>query len=193
MNIVNYKNIVLLTICIFLCIGVKAQDINTVSAKVIRTEHNALLTKDTTADGYFYYKYPDKMCIRLNDKKDMLLMDGSTYTLMEDGEKSIAKGKIMELFNVLQNVLQNIISNNPMADVTLCEVAQIDKNGNTITITPKINAKNKRHIVFTSFVIKFDKNSLKSIRMNKTGENYTQYDMYDYTTNCNVSDNVFIP
>lgn len=141
MNIVNYKNIVLLTICIFLCIGVKAQDINTVSAKVIRTEHNALLTKDTTADGYFYYKYPDKMCIRLNDKKDMLLMDGSTYTLMEDGEKSIAKGKIMELFNVLQNVLQNIISNNPMADVTLCEVAQIDKNGNTITITPKINAK----------------------------------------------------
>ncbi len=193
MNIVNYKNIVLLTICIFLCIGVKAQDINTVSAKVIRTEHNALLTKDTTADGYFYYKYPDKMCIRLNDKKDMLLMDGSTYTLMEDGEKSIAKGKIMELFNVLQNVLQNIISNNPMADVTLCEVAQIDKNGNTITITPKINAKNKRRIVFTSFVIKFDKNSLKSIRMNKTGENYTQYDMYDYTTNCNVSDNVFIP
>lgn len=133
------------------------------------------------------------MCIRLNNKKDMLLMDGNTYTLMEDGEKSIAKGKIMELFNVLQNVLQNIISNNPMADVTLCEAAQIDKNGNTITITPKINAKNKRRIVFTSFVIKFDKNSLKSIRMNKTGENYTQYDMYDYTTNCNVSDNVFIP
>lgn len=61
------------------------------------------------------------MCIRLNNKKDMLLMDGNTYTLMEDGEKSIAKGKIMELFNVLQNVLQNIISNNPMADVTLCE------------------------------------------------------------------------
>ena len=120
-------------------------------------------------------------------------MDGNTYTLMENGEKSIAKGKIMELFNVLQNVLRDIICNNPIADVTLCEAAQIDKNGNTITITPKINAKNKRRIVFTSFVIKFDKNSLKSIRMNKTGENYTQYDMYDYTTNCNVNDNVFIP
>lgn len=193
MNIVNYKNIVLLIICIFLCIGAKAQKTNTVSAKVIKTEHNELLTNDTKTDGYFYYKHPDKMCIRLNNQEDMLLMDGSTYTLMEDGEKNIAKGKIMELFNVLQNVLQNIICNNPMADVTLCEAAQIDKNGNTITITPKINTKNRRRIIFTSFVIEFDNNSLKSIRMNKTGENYTQYDMYDYTTNCNVSDNVFIP
>lgn len=193
MNIVNYKNIVLLIICIFQCIGAKAQNINTVSAKVIKTEHNALLTKDTSTDGYFYYKYPNKMCIRLNNKKDMLLMDGNTYTLMEDGEKSIAKGKIMELFNVLQNVLRDIICNNPIADVTLCEAAQIDKNGNTITITPKINTKNRRRIIFTSFVIEFDKNSLKSIRMNKTGENYTQYDMYDYTINCNINDNVFIP
>lgn len=193
MNIVNYKNIVLLIICIFQCIGAKAQNINTVSAKVIKTEHNALLTKDTSTDGYFYYKYPDKMCIRLNNKKDMLLMDGNTYTLMEDGEKSIAKGKIMELFNVLQNVLRDIICNNQIADVTLCEAAQIDKNGNTITITPKINTKNRRRIIFTSFVIEFDKNSLKSIRMNKTGENYTQYDMYDYTINCNINDNVFIP
>ena len=95
MNIINYKNIVLLIICIFLCMGAKAQNINTVSAKVIKTEHNALLTKDTTTDGYFYYKRPDKMCIRMNNKKDMLLMDGSTYTLMEYGEKSISKGKII--------------------------------------------------------------------------------------------------
>ena len=42
MNIVNYKNIVLLIICIFLCIGAKAQKTNTVSAKVIKTEHNEL-------------------------------------------------------------------------------------------------------------------------------------------------------
>ena len=193
MNIIKHKNTILLIFCIFLCIDIQAQNINTASAKVIKTEHNELLTNDTTTDGYFYYKYPDKMCIRLNNMKDMLLMDGSTYTLMENGEKSIAKGKIMELFNVLQNVLQNIICNNPMADVTLCEAAQIDKNGNTITITPKINTKNRRRIIFTSFVIEFDNNSLKSIRMNKTGENYTQYDMYDYTTNCDINDNVFIP
>lgn len=193
MNAIKYKNIVLLIICIFLCIGAKAQKTNTASAKVIKTEHNELFTNDTKTDGYFYYKHPDKMCIILNNKKDMLLMDGNTYILMENGEKSIAKGKIMELFNVLQNILHDIICNNPIADVTLCETAQINKNGNTITIMPKINVRNKRRILFTSFVIEFDKNSLKSIQMNKTGENYTRYDMYDYTTNCNIDDNVFIP
>lgn len=93
MNTIKYKNIVLLIICIFLCIGVKAQKTNTVSAKVIKTEHNELFTNDTKTDGYFYYKHPDKMCIRLNNQKDMLLMDGNTYTLMENGEKVLQKEK----------------------------------------------------------------------------------------------------
>ena len=57
------------------------------------------------------------------------------------------------------------------------------------------NEKEKRRLMFTSFVLTLDNATgrLLSLRMNERGENYTQYDLSSHQPGAAVGDAVFIP
>ena len=74
----------------------------------------------------------------------------------------------------------------------------VEQSGNRciLTVTPLLkNAKEKRRLMFTSFVLTLDNASgrLLSLRMNERGENYTQYELTGHQPGAAVSDIVFTP
>lgn len=196
---------------IFACINLFAQEVdirkiaehyknmNTMTATATRTRHNAAMTDDVVAKGEFYFKNPDKMCMIFNDGKDMLLMDGSIFTMVNNGKKSIAKGETARQFESLQIVFKHLMSgkenNSEIREVADVEITK-QNHICVVTVTPIVSdAKAKRRLMFTSFVLTIDTQSFefKSLRMNERGKNYTQYDLSDYVPDGVVSDSVFHP
>ena len=148
------------------------KNMNTLTAAVTWTRHNAAVTQDVVTQGYFYFKPPGRMCMTFNDGKDMLLMDGSTFAMVTDGKKSVAKGEGSNQFESLLAVFKSLVSGGD-ADVDLSELADVDitKRDNicTLTIIPLVpDEKAKRKQMFTSFVLTLDLklSELKSLRMN---------------------------
>lgn len=167
-------------------------DITTLRADVTRTSHNALMTKDATTSGDFYFQYPDKICMLFNGRKDMLLMNGTTYVMVNKGERNVAKGKMQELFGTLQKVLQAVICQTPLPDMTGNTDIQVSRQGQTIRIVPDLDAKARRRIAFTSFELTLDeRNELKTLRINEKGENYVVYHLSDYVLNGSLDTTVF--
>lgn len=171
--------------------------IETFRATVIRTSHHVAIADDVVTKGYFYFKKPNKTCMIFNEGKDVLLMDNAVFTMINDGKKSIARGATHKQFEALLAVCKNIIAGkNDNIDINELADVQITKQGDihTLVITPVVtDAKAKRRMMFTSFVLTIDAESsnFKSLRMNRKGNNYTQYDFSDYTPNTEVNDNIF--
>ena len=164
--------------------------VNTLTGVVTRTKHNVAIVSDVVTQGNLYFKAPDKLCMVFSKDKDMLLMENNTFTMMNDGQKSIAKGKTQSQFESLLAVFKNIISGEDnSSDINRTAEVEITKQGNTriLTITPVVSGstKIKRKLMFTSFVLSIDLQSseFKSLRMNEPGGNYTQYDFSDYVFN----------
>lgn len=175
------------------------KNMKTLTAAVTWTRHNAAVTQDVVTQGHFYFKKPGRMCMTFNDGKDMLLMDGSTFAMVTDGKKSVAKGEGSNQFESLLAVFKCLVSGGD-ADVDLSELADVDitKRDNicTLTIIPLVpDEKAKRKQMFTSFVLTLDLklSELKSLRMNGRGGNYEQYDFSGYVFDGAVSDSVFNP
>lgn len=173
------------------------KNMNTLTASVTQTRHNTMVTKDIVSKGNFYFKKPDKMCMSFNNGKDMMLMNGDTFTIVKDGVRNTAKGGGNEQLQALTTILKNF-SAGQESDIDLSEIADIDmeKKGNLMimTVTPIVaDAKAKRRMMFTSFVVTIDQKAgeLKSLRMNEKGKNYTQYDFSDFKLNAPVNDSVF--
>lgn len=167
-------------------------DINTLSAHVTRTTHNVLLAEDAITTGSFHFRYPGQISMIFNEKNDRLLMDGKTYVIVNEGKKNIAKGKVQELFGVLQEVLQSVIRHMPLPAQTIPDI-QVKKAGSIIEIVPLMDAKTKRRMPFTSFTLTLAPRSgeLTSLRMNEKGENYVQYDLSGQIPNNQIDDTVF--
>lgn len=207
------KTLILIFTLAFVCVTLFAQkaevqqavdrykNMNTLTAAVTRTRHNAAVTRDVVTRGHFYFKKPGRMCMRFNEGKDMLLMDGNTFVMVTDGKKSVAKGEGNNQFESLLAVFKSLASGGDAdADVDLSELANMDisKRDNicTLTIIPLApDEKAKRKLMFTSFVLTLDLrlSELISLRMNEKGDNYTQYDFSDYVFDGAVSDSVFNP
>lgn len=173
------------------------KDMNTLTADVVQTKHNSMVAKDLTTKGNFYFKKPSKMCMTFNQGKDMMLMNGDEFTIVKDGTRNTAKGGSNEQLQSLATIMKNF-SAGEESDVDLSEIADVDvakKNNQVImTITPIItDAKAKRRMMFTSFVVTIDQKAgeLKSLRMNEKGQNYTQYDFSNFKLNAPVDDKVF--
>lgn len=176
------------------------QKMRTLTATVTRTCHNAAVIGADAADkGKFYLKKPGKMCLTFSEGTDMLLMDEGTYSMVKGGKVSVAKGKMIELFKVLQLALDNLFRNGgDTSELSELASVEVSEQGNTriLSVTPSLSdTKAKRRMMFTSFVFTLDAKTLelKSMRMNEKAGNYTQYDFSDYVIDGTVSDTVFIP
>jgi len=176
----------------------KFKNMQTLEADVVMTKHNTMVTKDVSTPGKFYFKKPSEMCMTFGDGKDVLLMDGQSFTMVKDGKKQTMNAKGNSQFEALKTLMQNF-SAGQESDVDLSEIADVDmeKQGDLIkmTITPIVSdPKEKRKMMFSSFVVSIDqkKSELKSVRMNEKGQNYTQYDFSNFKQNANIADAVFV-
>lgn len=173
------------------------QNMNTLTAPVTQTRHNALLAADEVSKGTFYFKKPSSMCLKFNNGKDMLLMKGQQFTMVRDGKVNTLSGKGNSQLEALKTLLANF-SAGQESDVALDDLADVDveRSGNTMTMTvvPRItDAKAAKKMMYKSFVVVLDTKAgeLKSIRLNEKGTNYTLYEFGKFTVNGAVSDAVF--
>ena len=172
-------------------------DVQTLSATVTRTRHNVVLAQDEVTHGHFFLKKPGKMCLSFDNNKDMLLMEAGTFTLVDKGRKSVAKGRNGQVLGALGAVLRGLFADGAYAPDEAATVA-VEQSGNRciLTVTPVLKSpKEKRRLMFTSFVLTVDNASgrLLSLRMNERGENYTQYDLAGHQPGVRVEDAVFTP
>jgi len=203
------RKLIVLLLTLLPCLALTAQeadirrlaehyaDVQTLSAAVTRTRHNAVLTQDEVAHGHFFLKKPGRMCLTFDNNKDMLLMDGGTFTLVEQGRQAVAKGRNGRVMGALGSVLRGLFADGTYAPDEAATVSVEQKDGRCIlTVTPVLkNEKEKRRLMFTSFVLTLDNATgrLLSLRMNERGENYTQYDLSSHQPGAAVGDAVFIP
>ncbi len=203
------KKLIVLLLVLLPCLALTAQeadirrlaehyaDVQTLSATVTRTRHNVLLAQDEVTRGHFFLKKPGKMCLSFDDNKDMLLMESGTFTLVEQGRRTVAKGRNGQVLGALGSVLRGLFADGSYVPDEAATVT-VEQSGNRciLTVTPLLkNAKEKRRLMFTSFVLTLDNASgrLLSLRMNERGENYTQYDLTGHQPGAAVSDIVFTP
>lgn len=172
------------------------KNLTTLSAKVTKTVHNEMVTKDVVTKGDFYFKKPAKMVITTNQGKDKLLTDGESFTIVNNGKANTANAKGNSALTPLVNAIKGMTSGN--TDTDLSDVADVDmeKQGNLMimTIVPITkSAADKRKLMFQSFVITVDSKAgeLKSIRLNEKGKNYQQYDFSDFKHDVKIDDAVF--
>lgn len=170
--------------------------VNTLTASITQTRHNAALTSgDAVSKGTFYFQKPNTQSIIL-DNKEMLLAKDGTFTMVRDGRQRVqqAKGRGNNPFEVLQDVFQNLLSADDNAALTTMADVKLDKQGTTgtMTITPQ-TGKGKGRMMYTSCVATFDlkTNHMTSLRIKERGGNYTQYDFTGYKPNAEVSSSVF--
>lgn len=173
------------------------QGMETLQADVVMTRHNTMVTSDVTSKGKFYFKKPSRMCMTFKDGAEMLLMDGQSFTMVRDGKPQTMSGKGNSQIEALKTLLQNF-SAGQESDIDLSDIADVDmtQKGNRviITVTPIVtDAKQKRKMMFTSFVVTLDKqkSELVSVRMNEKGQNYTEYAFSNFKQNAAVPDAVF--
>ena len=203
------KKLIALLLVLLPCLALTAQEadirrlaehyagVQTLSATVTRTRHNVLLAQDEVTRGHFFLKKPGKMCLSFDDNKDMLLMESGTFTLVEQGRRTVAKGRNGQVLGALGSVLRGLFADGSYVPDEAATVT-VEQSGNRciLTVTPLLkNAKEKRRLMFTSFVLTLDNASgrLLSLRMNERGENYTQYDLTGHQPGAAVSDIVFTP
>ncbi len=172
------------------------KNLTTLSAKVTKTVHNEMVTKDVVTKGDFYFKKPAKMVISTNQGKDKLLTDGESFTIVNNGKANTANAKGNSSLTPLVNAIKGMTHGD--ADTDLSDVADVDmeKQGNLMimTIVPITKtAAEKRKLMFQSFVITVDTKvgELKSIRLNEKGKNYQQYDFSDFKHDVKIDDAVF--
>ncbi len=172
------------------------KNLTTLSAKVTKTVHNEMVTKDVVTKGDFYFKKPAKMVITTNQGKDKLLTDGESFTIVNNGKANTANAKGNSALTPLVNAIKGMTSGD--TDTDLSDVADVDmeKQGNLMimTIVPITkSAADKRKLMFQSFVITVDSKAgeLKSIRLNEKGKNYQQYDFSDFKHDVKIDDAVF--
>lgn len=204
------KVIVICLLLLFPCLVLRAQeadirrmaenyaDVQTLSAAVTRTSHNPALAEDVVTQGAFYLQKPGKMCLTFDNNKDMLLMDGDTFTLVQGGRKAVAKGRNGRVMAGLGTVLRALFADGAYSpDDESLEVKVEHREGRCVlTLLPRLaSEKEKRRLMFQSFELTLDAaaSRLVSLRMNGRGGSYTQYDLSDYRSGVSLPDEVFIP
>lgn len=167
------------------------------TATVTRTKHHTAVAADLVTQGKFYFKHPGQMCLTFDEGKEMLLMDGNSFLLVNDGKSSVAKGKEASHLALLQRVLQSLLSGGDgVIEAQDAGDMEVVRQDNILCITPTDKgAKGARRMMFTSFTLTVDPGTsgLKSLRMNEKGGNYTQYDFSGNVLNEVVDDDVFNP
>lgn len=170
----------------------------TVTAHVTMTRHNAALTQDAVTKGYFYYKSPNTESMVFKTTKDMLLADGTTYTMVRSGKKRSIKANNTgnNPFEVLRDLLTHLFTADANAKLTSMATVQMKKQGNTctVTVTPSTTDKKAlRRFMYTSCVMTIDMKAaeIRTLRINEKAGNYTQYDFSNYAINATLPSTAF--
>ena len=155
------------------------------TATATRTEYKG--KKSTTTTGTLYAKKASKVAIITG--KDALIMNGTAFTMKKGPLKAKTDATKDMQYRTFHDVLNNILLGGN-TDVSKYSDTKITKSGgNTVyTITP--SAGNKK-LMFTSFVITASGKELKSIRLNRSNGQYTEYVFSDYKTGVTIDDKVF--
>lgn len=169
-----------------------------VTANVTMTRHNAALTQDAVTKGYFYYKKPNTESMVFKITKDMLLADGTVYTMVKSGKKRSVKANNTgnNPFEVLRDILTRLFTADANAKLTNMATVQMKKQGTTctVTVTPSTTDKKAlRRFMYTSCVMTIDMKQaeIRSLRINEKAGNYTQYDFSNYVLNATLPSTAF--
>lgn len=169
----------------------KYRTAKTATAKVEMIKHNKAMTKVTTYSGTLSMKEPDKVAIVCNSGKEQLVMNGSTFTMVQAGRKHVASAKTASQFAAFKAVLLSVLSGGK-TDVTKVQGVTVATQGSdvVVTMTP---AKAKR-MMFTSFVLNIDRKSgaLASLTLNSK-RGYTKYKFTGFKFGATVADKAFNP
>ena len=170
----------------------------TVTANVTMTRHNAALTQDAVTKGYFYYKKPNTESMVFKTTKDMLLADGTVYTMVKSGKKRSVKANNTgnNPFEVLRDILTRLFTADANAKLTSMATVQMKKQGTTctVTVTPSTTDKKAlRRFMYTSCVMTIDMKQaeIRSLRINEKAGNYTQYDFSNYVLKATLPSTAF--
>ena len=155
------------------------------TATAIKTTYKG--KKATTTNGTLYAKKASKVAIITG--KDALIMNGTAFTMKKGPLKAKTDATKDMQYRTFHDVLNNILLGGN-TDVSKYSDTKITKSGgNTVyTITP--SAGNKK-LMFTSFVLIASGKELKSIRLNRSNGQYTEYVFSDYKTGVTIDDKVF--
>lgn len=156
---------ILLMLCCMLACHVHAQ-------QVTKTVHKKAVKTDMVSTGTMTVRKPDYICISTSDDKDLLIMDGTKFTMTLGGKRHTTDSRKNAQFATFQAVLTAVINGKPVPEVD--DLTVTTKGGQkTMTITPV----GKKRQLFTSFVLVIDSktSAFRTLRMNGRGEDYTEY------------------
>lgn len=174
-----------------------AQKHQSLSATVVRTVHRAAVTKSESTSGHFYFKQPDRLCLTFSNGREALIMNGSTYTLVRKGRRSVAQGDMQKAFEPLQEVLKALCSGVGTKGLKGKQGLSFTTSAGTTTINivpPTTSDKAARRLLFRSFVVSVDSrtNEIKTLRMVGRGKNnYTDYSFSSIAYNRTLGDDLF--
>ena len=159
------KKLLLIMFCMLACFA-QAQ-------KVTKTVHKKAVKTDVVTTGSMTIRKPDYICISTDNDRDLLMMDGTKFTITIGSKRHTTDSRNNPQFTTFHEVLTAVINGQPIPqsdDMTITT-----KNGQkTITITPV----GKKRQLFSSFVLVIDAktSAVVQLRMNERGENYINYD-----------------
>ena len=139
---------------------------------VTKTVHKKAVKTDVVSTGTVTIRKPDYICIATDGDSDLLMMDGTQFTMTMGKKKHVTDSRKNAQFATFQKVLTAVINGDPIPtgdDLTVSTNA----GRKTITITPA----GKKRQLFTSFVLVIDTktSAFCTLRMNGRGEDYTEY------------------
>ncbi len=159
------KKLLLIMFCMLACVAQAQQVTKTVHKKAVKT--------DVVTTGTMTIRKPDYICISTDNDRDLLMMDGTKFTITIGSKRHTTDSRNNPQFTTFHEVLTAVINGQPIPqsdDMTITT-----KNGQkTITITPV----GKKRQLFSSFVLVLDAktSNVVQLRMNERGENYINYD-----------------
>ena len=159
------KKLLLIMFCMLACFAQAQQVTKTVHKKAVKT--------DVVTTGSMTIRKPDYICISTDNDRDLLMMDGTKFTITIGSKRHTTDSRNNPQFTTFHEVLTAVINGQPIPqsdDMTITT-----KNGQkTITITPV----GKKRQLFSSFVLVLDAktSNVVQLRMNERGENYINYD-----------------
>lgn len=172
------------------------KSLNSATAIVTLTRHNAAIAKNSVSKGTFYWKKPHSQSMIFKETNERLIAVGNAYTMVMGKKARTIKAKGMgnNPFEILTDIYAGIFAGK--SQLTSQANVAVAKHGNTyvLTVTPKAtDAKAKRRLMFTSFVVNIDAKSgdVQRLRINEKAGNYSQYDFSGFSYNANVNNSVF--
>ena len=159
------KKLLLIMFSMLACVAQAQQVTKNVHKKAVKT--------DVVTTGTMTIRKPDYICISTDNDRDLLMMDGTKFTITIGSKRHTTDSRNNPQFTTFHEVLTAVINGQPIPqsdDMTITT-----KNGQkTITITPV----GKKRQLFSSFVLVLDAktSNVVQLRMNERGENYINYD-----------------